>query len=122
MFCLTMNLESDSDSLISLIEDWVRGGGASVIVTGILMTVDPHCSVAISSLSEQCSPTIPSVTTTPSPSEPDTNTCMCSNNTPSMVAGVVVVIVVVAVVIAVIVISVTLVWKKGRAPTKIHEK
>ena len=48
--------ETDSDSLISLIEDWVRGGGASVIVTGILMTVDPHCSVAIYSLSEpECS-------------------------------------------------------------------
>ena len=48
--------ETDSDSLISLIEDWVRGGGASVIVTGILMTVDSHCSVAISSLSEpECS-------------------------------------------------------------------
>ena len=44
--------ETDSDSLISLIEDWVRGGGASVIVTGILMRVDPNCPVAISSLSE----------------------------------------------------------------------
>ena len=48
--------ETDSDSLISLIEDWVRGGGASVIVTGILMIVDSHCSVAISSLREpECS-------------------------------------------------------------------
>ena len=48
--------ETDSGSLISLIEQWVRGG-ASVIVTGVLMTVDSDCSVAISSLSEpECSP------------------------------------------------------------------
>ena len=52
--------ETESDSLISLIEDWVRGGGASVIVTGILMTVDSHCSVAISSFSEpECSKPTP---------------------------------------------------------------
>ena len=48
--------ERGSDSLISLIEDWVSGG-PGVIVTGVLMTVDSHCSVAISSLSEEeCSP------------------------------------------------------------------
>ena len=47
--------ETDSDSLISLIEEWVRGG-ASINVTGVLMTVDPHCSVAISSSNEpECS-------------------------------------------------------------------
>ena len=49
--------ETDSGSLISLIEEWVRGG-ASIIVTGVLMTVDSECSVAISSLSEgECSKT-----------------------------------------------------------------
>ena len=48
--------ERGSDSLISLIEDWVRGG-PGVIVTGVLMTVDRHCSVAISFLSErECLP------------------------------------------------------------------
>ena len=48
--------ETDSDFLISLIEDWVRGGGAGIIVTGMLMTVDSTCSVAISSLNEhECS-------------------------------------------------------------------
>ena len=32
-------------------------GGPGVIVTGVLMTVDSHCSVAISSLGEgECSP------------------------------------------------------------------
>ena len=43
--------ETDSGSLISLIEEWVSGG-ASIIVAGVLMTVDSECSVAISSLSE----------------------------------------------------------------------
>ena len=51
--------ETDSGSLISLIEEWVSGG-ASIIVTGVLMTVDTKFSVAISSLSEgECSPTQP---------------------------------------------------------------
>ncbi|CAI8054372.1 hypothetical protein GBAR_LOCUS29676 [Geodia barretti] len=56
---------TDSGSLISLIEAWVRGGGASVIVTGVLMIVDSRCSVAISSPGEpECSrPT----TTSPTP-------------------------------------------------------
>ena len=37
-------------------------GGASIIVTGVLLTVDSECSVAISSLSYhegECSPTQP---------------------------------------------------------------
>ena len=38
--------KTDSGSLISLIEEWVSGG-ASIIVTGVLMTVDSECSVAI---------------------------------------------------------------------------
>ena len=49
--------ERDSLSLVSLIEEWVRGGETSLIVTGVLMTLDPHCSVSISSLDQpQCSP------------------------------------------------------------------
>ena len=61
--------ETDSGSLVSLIEVWVRGGGASVIVTGVLMTVDSQCSVAISSLSEpECSkPSPPPNEPKPSP-------------------------------------------------------
>ena len=56
--------ETDSGSLISLIEKWV-GGGPSIIVTGVLMTVDSECSVAISSLSEgECSSTNDSTMTT----------------------------------------------------------
>ena len=49
--------ETDSGSLISLLESWV-GGGSTIIVTGVLMTVDAECSVVISSLSEgECSMT-----------------------------------------------------------------
>ena len=64
--------ETDSGSIISLIGEWVTGGGANVTVTGILMTVDSHCSVAISSLSQQpeCSP--------PSNNEPPTNSTSTS--------------------------------------------
>ena len=61
--------ERGSDSLISLIEDWVRGG-PGVIVTGVLMTVDSHCSVAISFLSErECLPP-PANTTDPPITDP----------------------------------------------------
>ena len=62
--------ERGSDSLISLIEDWVRGG-PGVIVTGVLMTVDPNCSVAISSLSErEC---LPPPTEPPTTNPPNTD-------------------------------------------------
>lgn len=48
----------DSGSLISVIEKWVRGGGASVNVSGVLLKVDSDCSVAISSLGQpECYPT-----------------------------------------------------------------
>ena len=64
--------ESESDSLISLIEDWVRGG-PGVIVTGVLMTVDRHCSVAISFLSErECLPPHANTTDPPIITDPPT--------------------------------------------------
>ena len=48
--------DTDSGSFIPLIEAWVRGGGASVIVAGVLMTVDSQCSVTISFPSDpECS-------------------------------------------------------------------
>jgi hypothetical protein len=56
--------ERASGSLVSLIENWVKGGQASVIVTGVLLRVDSQCSVAITHLSEgQCVPTLPPTTT-----------------------------------------------------------
>ena len=43
--------KTDSDQFISLIEEWVMGG-ASVIVSGVLMQVDSKCLIEISDLSE----------------------------------------------------------------------
>ena len=105
--------ERDSDSLISLIEDWVRGA-PGVIVTGVLMTVDPHCSVAISFLSEpECSP----ATQPPLPTE-------APDNTPSIVAGVVVVIVIIVIATAISVIFVVLILRSPRRciPNKAAKK
>ena len=54
--------ERDSGSLGSLIEAWVRGGEASLVMTGVLMTVDSSCAVAISSPNEpECSTDMPAV-------------------------------------------------------------
>ena len=76
--------ETHSDSLISLIEEWVSGG-ASVIVTGVQITVDSECSVVISSLNEgECSPTQPPTTDNTTDTElPTTNTTAGATNSPS---------------------------------------
>ena len=108
--------ERDSSSLISLIEAWVRGGGASVIVAGVLMTINANCSVAITSPSEsECSYTPP----------PSTHAvCSSSNNTPSVVAGIVVVIVVIVIAVTTVIFT-TIVWKirqRGGVPTKTNEQ
>ena len=68
--------QAHSSYLVSLIEKWVRSGGARIIVTQIQLTVDPDCSVAIPSLTYdmECEQVImstvakepaPSVTATP---------------------------------------------------------
>ena len=65
---------SETDSLISLIEEWVSGG-AGIIMTGVLVTVDSECPVAISSLGEgecQQPPTKPTTEPTTPTSEPTT--------------------------------------------------
>ena len=88
--------ERESGSLISLIEEWVRGG-ASVIVTGVLMTVDPDCSVAISSLSEgECSPTTTTTNDLPTVAED-----LGDKNIIPIIAGAVTAVVVVVLIIAV---------------------
>ena len=90
--------ERDSDTLISVIEEWVRGE-PSIIVTGVLMAIDSQCSVAIAALSEpECSP---SPTTVPE----------MRSQTPSIVAGVVVVIIVIVIATAAP-ISILLILKK----------
>lgn len=44
--------EISSTALVSVIEDWVSGG-SGVVVTGVRMTLDSECAVAISSLDER---------------------------------------------------------------------
>ena len=86
--------ETDSGSLISLLESWVSGG-ATIIVTGVLMTVDAKCSVAISSLSEgECSMTTiqPPDTTASSVTTSDTSQSS-TDNTAAIIGGVVVAVV-----------------------------
>ena len=83
----------ESGSLIFLIEEWVRGG-ASVIVTGVLMTVDPDCSVTISSLSEgECS------TSVAGDKKSDDG-----GNTAAIIGGVVAIVLTIAIIVAVVVI------------------
>ncbi|CAI7992557.1 hypothetical protein GBAR_LOCUS1042, partial [Geodia barretti] len=104
--------ETDSGSLVSLIEVWVRGGGASLVVTGVQMTVDSHCSVAISSLSQppQCSPSsTPTATATSSPSTDMAPVDRSSDEEPAQVSnaiigGIVAVVLIIAITIAVITI------------------
>ena len=115
--------DRESGSLISLIEEWVRGG-ASVIVTGVLMTVDPDCSVAISSLNEgECSPTTvppqPPITS-PSSLPPSVAEGVGENDnnndggtTTPIIAGVVAIIIVIIITVAVVLI-VFLVLKNRR--------
>ena len=125
--------ETDSGSLISLIEKWVSGG-ASIIVTGVLMRVDSECSVAISSLSErECSPTQPPppITTTDNTTDTESPSIFTDqsffNNTVAVIGGVVAVVIVLIIAITIIVIViviVNLVWKnrRGGLSIKIPEK
>ena len=100
--------ETDSGSLISLIEDWVRGG-ASIIVTGVRLTVDSDCSVAISSLSEgECD------TTTSSTS------LQSSSDNVAIIGGTVAVVIVLIVAIALVII-VALVLKNRRGNVSIKK-
>ena len=120
--------ERGSDYLISLIEDWVRGG-PGVIVTGVLMTVDSHCSVVISSFNEgECPPLViePPPPPEPSPStDPtasvidgiDTQDTGATPDTTGIVAGAVVAVIVIVLIIAItiaIVVIVFLVLKSRR--------
>ena len=99
--------ERGSDYLISLIEDWVRGG-PGVNVTGVLMTVDSHCSVAIPSLIVgECYPPptdLPVVTWSTDTGE----------TTSGIIAGAAMAVTVISLIIAITIAIVFLVLKKSR--------
>ena len=102
---------SETDSLISLIEEWVSGG-AGIIMTGVLVTLDSECPVAISSLGEgECQPPttnpITDRVTTPDPtSDPVTDsTPSTTDNTAAIIGGVVSIILIIALTIAAVTIT-----------------
>ena len=96
--------ETDSGSLISLIEDWVSNG-ADVIVTGLIVTVDTKCSVQISSFSEEECSEIAIPDSTPPPTVDSTlNPDPSTGNTVSpgaILGGVVAVVLIIAISITV---------------------
>ena len=105
--------ERGSDYLISLIEDWVRGG-PGVIVTGVLMTVDSHCSVVISSLSEgECSAPDPGITDAMGGKGPDDG-----GTTTAIIAGAIVAIVIVLIIAIVVIVFLVLKSRRGELSLK----
>ena len=113
--------ETDSGSLISLIQDWVSGG-TSIIVTGVLMTVDSECSVAISSLNEgECSPTQPP-TTDPITSSNVTTTesTTSTSDTAAIIGGVVAIILIIAITVVILAI-VALILKNRHGDISINK-
>ena len=108
--------EVESGHLISLIEQWV-GDGSGIIVNGVVMKVDPKCSVAISDLGEEeCIP-IPSpsmeVNNEPAVSGQDDKTQ--SSTLPTMIGVIVVVVVLIITIGTTIIIIAVLVLRNRRA-------
>ena len=120
--------ETDSDTLISLIEEWVRGE-PSIGVAGVLMTVDPQCSVAISSLSEEeCSTPLPPSTTdsTESPTnasttDTGTNNPSSSDSTIAAITGGVMAVVIILIIVIFVIIIVAMFLKNRRKKLTLSE-
>ena len=103
--------ETDSGSLISLIEEWVSDG-AGIIMAGVLVTVDYECPVAISSLGEGECQQPPTTEPTVKPSTTD--------NTAAIIGGVVAVILIIT--FAVVAIIMTLILKNRCGNVSINKK
>ena len=133
--------QTASSALISLIEDWVSGE-PGFSVTGILLTVNPQCSVAILSLSDsECSPpttteppttvtddptpdTMPSTNSTTMPTTEDpsaTDPQSSTNNTTAIIGGVVAIVIILIIAISVVIIA-ALILKHRRGSMSIKEK
>ena len=128
--------ETDSGSLISLLENWVSGR-PSISVTGILMRVEPECPVAISCLSEgECKPTPTTSTTsdrttstpqsTSTTSSTDSTTSSSpqspSDNTAAIIRGVVAIIFIIAIVIVIAIIGIITFKLRSRGAIKKAEE
>ena len=94
--------ETDSSSLVSLLDSWVSGG-ATIIVTGILVTVDAECSVTISSLSEkECL-------------SDQATTSSSSSSTSAIIGGVVAVVLIITIALTVFGIAALVILKRRRS-------
>ena len=93
-------------------------GGPGVIVTGVLMTVDTQCSVAISSLSEgECLPHDPS--TEPRATDDTTkygSSQGSTDNTAGIIGGTFATVIVIVVAIVVTIIAIAALKLKNRRP------
>ena len=97
--------ETDSGSLISLIEEWVSGG-ASINVTGVLMTANSECSVAISSVSGgECHPPITDPTNDHTTDPTTASATTTTDNTAGIIGGSVVAVILIIMVAVTITIS-----------------
>ena len=103
--------ETDGGSLISLIEEWVRGG-ASLIVTGVLMTVDSKCSVTISSPDQTECSLLPTVESNSTIEEANP----VSDNTPAVIGGAVGVVIVLVIAVVTIALLVRKICHRGVSP------
>ena len=105
--------QTDSGSLISVIETWVTSE-PSFIVIELLMTVDSQCTVVISSLSDHGDCTQSITDTTTSSTTPDTNTTpssssdSTSSDTAAIIGGgvAVVIVIVISIVIGVVTVAI----------------
>ena len=100
--------ETDSGFLMSLIEEWVSDG-SSIVMAGVLMTVNSECSVAIPSLTEGgCSPATVSTMTTNGGTVTST----------AIIGGVVAAILIIAIIIAVVIAVVLIIKNHGKVSIK----
>ena len=85
----------DSDYLISVIQDWVNDG-ASIMVGGVLMTVEPTSELPSPEPSSDPSPGVNT--------DPPTTSTSDTDNTAAIIGGCVVVILIIAITVTVIAI------------------
>ena len=111
------NSKTNSSHLVSLLEKWVRSGGARIIVTQIQLTVDPHCSVAIPSLTYdmECEQMMIVISTTRVEMEPATTMTITpdvesqSSNNTRIIGGFMAIIIILILIITAVVVAIVIV-------------
>ena len=107
--------ETDSSSLISLMEKWVDDG-ATIVVIGLLIKVDTKCSVQISSFNEgECFMTInPNSTPGPNAGPTDSTTDSAGNTiSPGPIIGGIAAVILIIAISVIIVVVLILKYRRG---------